>query len=202
MKLYFSKFSPFARKVLLTAYITDQIKKIEIVDLGQSGAFKPGPEYFQTNPLLKVPALQINPQESLIDSPIICEYLNSLSPRDKIYPSNTKDYFFQRKIESIADGVADAVVLRRMESLRPANLFSADYDNSQKLKIENGLNYLESICDRLNQRYMIGEIAVMCLLGYLDLRFPQENWRSSRPHLTQWFLECQNWEPFKNTKIN
>jgi glutathione S-transferase len=201
MKLFYSKFSPFARKVLITAHITGHIKNIEIVDFMKSGSFKPSEDYHKSNPLLKIPALQITPDNTIIDSPIICEYLNSISHKDKIYPTDQAHYFFQRKIESIADGATDATVLRRYESLRPTNLFSIDYDKSQKLKIENSLNYLESITDQLTNLHYIGELSVMCLLSYLDMRFPHEDWRISRPKLSNWYDECQNWEPFRATVI-
>ncbi len=202
MKLYFSKFSPFARKVLLTAYITDQIALIETIDLGKTGSFKPDANYYKINPLLKVPALELNTEETLIDSPVICEFLNSTSKKDKIYPPNSKEYFFQKKLESIADGAVDATVLRRLESLRPTNLFSSDFDQSQKLKADNSLDYLEILTSKFKQPYMIGELATMCLLGYLDLRFPNEDWRTPRPNLTKWFDECRTWPAFANTSAN
>ena len=202
MKLYFSKFSPFARKVLLTAYITDQIKNIETIDFGQTGRFVPNDDYYKTNPLLKIPALEISKDEAIIDSPIICEYLNGHSKKDKIYPPNQKNYFFQRKLESIADGACDATVLRRQESIRPPELFSKDWDNTQKLKVDNSLNYLETLVPQFQKPYLIGEISIMCLLGYLDFRFAHEDWRTPRPQLAKWFKECDQWRPFQETKAN
>lgn len=201
MKLFYSPFSPFARKVLLTAHITGHIKEIEIIDFMKSGSFKPDENYHQANPLLKIPALQVNTENTIIDSPVICEYLNRLSTQGHIYPTNFETYFFQKKIESIADGATDATVLRRYESLRPKELFSRDYDNTQKLKIENSLDYFETITEKFQNPYMIGEISVMCLLSYLDLRFPQENWRTNRPKLSQWLSEVQNWSAFKETRL-
>lgn len=200
MKLYFSAFSPFARKVLLTAYVTDQIKNIKTIDFGQTGRFVPSDDYYKKNPLLKIPALEINGQEAMIDSPIICEYLNTISKKDKIYPQNQSEYFFQRKIESIADGACDATVLRRQESIRPPELFSKDWDTAQKLKVDNSLNYLETLVPQFKKPYQIGEISVMCMLGYLDFRFSHEDWRTPRPKLTKWFKDCEEWAPFQQTK--
>lgn len=166
-----------------------------------SGSFKPPEDYFRSNPLLKIPALQITPDNAIIDSPVICEYLNAFSLQDNIYPLEQNQYFHQRKIESIADGACDAVVLRRYESLRPPHLFSHDYDTTQKLKVENSLDYLETITHEFTTPSMIGEISVMCLLSYLDVRFPEEDWRTPRPKLTKWYEECQNWEPFQATEL-
>ena len=167
----------------------------------KSGAFNPDKDFHRSNPLLKIPALQIAPDNSIIDSPVICEYLNAFSLQDNIYPIDQTQYFFQRKLESIADGATDATVLRRYESLRPPNLFSEDFDCKQKLKVEHSLDYLESISHQFTTPYMIGEISVMCLLSYLDLRFPKDDWRSTHPKLTDWYKDCQTWEPFQATTL-
>ncbi len=201
MKLFYSPFSPFTRKVLITAQITGHFKDIETIDTISSGTFKLSEDYHRSNPLLKIPALQISPDNSIIDSKIICEYLNANSKKDSIYPKNQDQYFLQKKIEAIADGATDATVLRRYESLRPTNLFSQDYDDKQKLKVDNSLNYLESQIDDLKNLHMIGEISIMCMLSYLDLRFPKENWRTTRPKLSKWYEECRTWEPFLSTRL-
>lgn len=201
MKLFYSQFSPFTRKVLITAQITGHFKDIETIDTMSSGTFKLSEDYYRSNPLLKIPALQITTDNAIIDSKIICEYLNVNSKQDSIYPKNQDQYFFQKKIEAIADGATDATVLRRYESLRPANLFSQDYDDKQKLKVDNSLNYLENQTYALNNLHLIGEISVMCMLSYLDLRFPNEDWRTTRPNLSKWYQECHTWEPFRSTRL-
>jgi glutathione S-transferase len=35
----------------------------------------------------------------------------------------------------------------------------------------------------------IGEITVACLLDYLDFRYPEENWRNTRPKLAAFQAE-------------
>jgi len=201
LKLYYSQYSPFTRKVLITAQITGHAKDIETIDTMTSGTFKLSEDYHRANPLMEIPALQVTPDDTIIDSKIICEYLNLNTKKDTIYPTNQDQYFFQRKLEAIADGACDATVLRRYESLRPTNLFSQDYDDKQKLKVDNSLNYIESLIPKLTTPYMAGEISVMCMLSYLDLRFPREDWRTNRPNLTKWYEECQTWEPFKTTRL-
>lgn len=166
-----------------------------------SGTFSLSEDYYRLNPLLKIPALQVNPDNTIIDSKVICEFLNMNSKKDSIYPKNQDQYFFQKKIEAIADGFTDSTVLRRYESLRPENLFSKDYDEKQKLKVDNSLNFLESITQELKSLHLIGAISVMCGLSYLDLRFPKEDWRATRPNLSKWYEECRTWGPFKTTNL-
>jgi glutathione S-transferase len=35
----------------------------------------------------------------------------------------------------------------------------------------------------------IGQITVGCALGYLDLRFVEDDWRRDHPGLSNWFVE-------------
>jgi hypothetical protein len=41
----------------------------------------------------------------------------------------------------------------------------------------------------LRDEPMIGEIAVSALLGYLDFRWPDRDWRDGRPNLTGWWFD-------------
>ena len=41
----------------------------------------------------------------------------------------------------------------------------------------------QSFCMGVN--YTLADIAVGCVLGYLDLRFPQVDWRLNHPNLTR-----------------
>lgn len=70
----------------------------------------------KTNPLVKIPTLVLDSGESVIDSPVICEYLNSISLAGTIYPKDQNLYFLQKKFEALADGAMDAAVLRRKRS--------------------------------------------------------------------------------------
>ena len=36
-------------------------------------------------------------------------------------------------------------------------------------------------------QFGIGQIGAACVLGYLDFRFAEENWREPRPQLAQWY---------------
>jgi glutathione S-transferase len=40
--------------------------------------------------------------------------------------------------------------------------------------------------ENLDGTFDIGTISIACALGYLDLRFASEGWRTSRPRLAAW----------------
>jgi len=203
MKLYYSKASPFTRKVLMTAAITGHCESIHIIDFGKTGTFVPSDDFHEKNPLIKIPALEIDNGETIVDSPIICEYLNDCSKTGLgVYPKHNElnDYYLARKLEAIADGMSDAAVLRRYEAMRPEQLRSQDYDQKQKAKIENGFAFFEKNINLLKtDRLMIGEISLLCCLDYLNLRFSEEKWLEKSPALKKWYNSMQSMDPVKKT---
>ncbi len=70
MKLYGNAASPFVRKALIIAH--ELGIKLEVVKTIPAG----NEEFRRINPLGKVPALVLDDGSVLIDSPVICEYLN------------------------------------------------------------------------------------------------------------------------------
>ena len=73
MKLRFSGTSPFVRKVVIQALETGLDSKIERITTATTD-----PALAKENPLCKVPSLTLDDGSHLYDSPVICEYLDSL----------------------------------------------------------------------------------------------------------------------------
>lgn len=173
---------------MATALICGLDDKIEIIDLMASGTFAPTDEFKKANPLAKIPTVILDNGEAIVDSPVICEYLDSKSVKGSIYPKDEDHYFLQKKFEAIADGCMDAAVLRRYESLRPIQQQSSEFDGKQKEKIALSFQYFESVVSKLGtEEFYIGEISVISMIGYVDYRFPQENWLANTPNLKKWY---------------
>lgn len=188
MKLYYANLSPYTRKVIATAKITGLFDQIEIIDLMSEGKFVATPELKKANPLAKIPALLLENGETVVDSPVICEYLNTKSTKGSIYPKDQDAYFFQRKLEALADGCTDATLLRRYESVRPPELQSTEWDLKQKEKMALSFKYFDSVAHLLQtEGFYIGEISIVAMIDYADVRFPQENWLSTAPNLKKWY---------------
>lgn len=178
MKLRYSTTSPFVRKVHVLAIETGQIDKIELVKTVTTD-----PDLGRNNPLQKVPALELDDGTSLYDSRVICEYLDSLSG-GKFFPPAGPARWTALRRQALADGMADAAVLRMGESKRPENYRYPDWDTRQKLKVMQGLAVLEA--DHLGPQLDIGTLTVAIALDYLDFRFKAEDWRKDHPKLTAW----------------
>ena len=182
MKLRFAPTSPYVRKVTVLAMETGLDDKIERVATATAPG-TPHAELGKENPLNKVPCLLTDDGLVLYDSPVICEYLDSLHGGRKWFPVGRPRWTALRQM-ALADGMLDAALLRRYEGLRPEDERSGDWDKAQKLKIDQALNALEGevkgFPDAAGAELTIGHVAIGCALGYLDFRFAPENWRGGR----------------------
>ena len=187
MKLYMNKLSPFARKVrilALEAGIADRIEEIDTV----VSPVAANETLARENPLTKIPALVTDKGDTFYDSPVICEYLDTLHKKRKFLPGTGPQRFVAMRCQALTDGILDAAVLCRYETaLRPEGLRWKDWIEGQKRKIRGGLDALEAEAASWGEDFDIGQIGAACVCGYLDFRFPDLEWRAGRPKLAAWF---------------
>jgi len=188
MKLRFSPLSPFVRKVRVFALETGQHERLELIPTVTGD---PAAELWRDNPLIKIPALVLNDVDSLYDSAVICEYLDTTHDGPKFFPASGAERWTALRRQALGDGMMDAAVLRRYESLRPQNLQSADWDATQKRKVDHGLAALEKEAASLGEITNIGTLTIAVMLGYLDFRFATENWAASAPTLACWYNQIK-----------
>ena len=184
MKLRFSPTSPYVRKVMVTCIETGQQDRIE---LAPTSVWDPNTDIRTVNPLGKVPALETQDGAVLFDSPVICEYLDSLHGGDKLFPADGAARWRALRQQALADGILDASILRLLEGKRPAEQQSADWDKRQTAAVLSALDTLEAEASDLEGPFDIGRISVAVALGYLDFRYPGMNWREGRPALAAWY---------------
>lgn len=186
MKLYYSPTSPYVRKVnvfAIEAGLDGELEKIA------TNPWVEDAKLLADNPLSKVPTIVLNNGTVLYDSPVICEYLDSLNQGKKLIPATGMERWEALRLQALGDGVLDAAVLRFLEQKRPVSEQSSDWNNMQRLTIQRALNYLEDVVDEWGTDVTIGQITIACALGYLDFRFADENWHQHQPELARWFTE-------------
>ncbi len=181
MKLFYSATSPYVRKVLAAA-ITRGIEG-RIALLPTNPHVSP-PELVQANPLSKVPCLVTEDGLSLFDSPVICEYLDTVGEALPLYPAHGALRWRALRLQALADGMMDAAVGRRMEMGRPAEAAREAVMLRARDAVRRALDLLEA--DPPHRLADIGSLSVGCALGYLDFRFAAEPWRQERPKLAAW----------------
>ncbi len=199
MKLVIAKPSPFARKVRV-ALREKGISCEEVVDNPwAAGTAVPG-----TNPLGKVPALILDDARVMYDSKVIVEYLETLGRPPPLIPSDPALRVTHRQIEALADGMCDAVVLVVLERSRPGDLQSSDWIGRQTRKIEAAAAELERLLGSGKWFTAFGfglaDIAAGCALGYLDLRFPELDWRTRHAALAPYFARLDARPSFAATR--
>jgi glutathione S-transferase len=181
VKLFYSAASPFVRKVMACAIARDLDGRIELVPTNPHAS---PPALLAANPLSKVPCLITDDGFALFDSPVICEYLDSLEGDIPLYPRGGARWIALRQ-QALADGIMDAAVSRRQEGLRPAEEARQAAMARNKAAIDRALAALEA--ELPHQAVDIGTISIGCALGYLDFRFAHEPWRPACPRLDAWF---------------
>ncbi len=185
MKLRHNAGSPFVRKVMVVAHehgLADRIELIATTVAPTQVNDSLAPE----NPLMKVPTLVTEDGQALFDSPVICEYLDSLASGRKLFPEAGSARWTALRQQALGDGILDALILCRYEvAARPEDKRFAGWTDAQLRKAHGGLAALER--EDLAGPRTIGHVTIGCMLGYLDFRFPEDGWRRRHPRLAAWY---------------
>ncbi len=197
MQLRYSPTSPYVRKVVVTAMEIGLDTEIEKIPTNPWDAATDLPS---DNPIGKVPALVIDGARVLFDSPVICEYLDNLHDGAKLFPPSGEARWSALRLQALGDGILDAAVLRLLEGRRPEERRSPDWVERQKNVVNRALDTLDKEADGLERdAASIGHVTIGCALGYLDFRFPNDDWRRGRPKLTQWYEKFSQRASMKET---
>ena len=190
MKLWYAPQSPFARKVRAAAIELGVEHRITL-EYAEVRPGKKNPSYASSvNPLRKVPTLVLDDGTALMDSTVICEYLDKLVGGGHLVPADGPDRWRILFQHAVAQGMCDAIVLVRYEqSLRPQALRWSDWVDDQWDKIWAGLAWFEdTAAHRLTiTRPDLSQLALACCLGYIDFRYPDTDWRKHFPKAASWY---------------
>lgn len=199
MRLYWSDASPFARKVRVVLRETGRTGQVEEV-LAEGNPLNPGSMPVAQNPLGKIPTLERESGPAVFDSRVICRFFAE-GAKPALYPA-APALWEVLTLESIGDGITDAAVAARYEmTVRPEPSRSTDWVEAQWNKVTRSLDFLESRwMAHLHGPLDMGQIAVGCALGYLDLRFAARDWRAGRPALAAWWEKLSARPSFAETR--
>jgi glutathione S-transferase len=151
MKLYISSASPFARKVRLVAHEAGLAPQVEEVPTVVSPV-KPNADLAKANPLMKLPTLVTDDGMALFDSPVICEYLDSLNTGRKLFPAAGPARWAALRQQAVADGILDAAIgVRYQTALAPKELQWTQWQDGQRAKWKQALDFLEADAKALDE---------------------------------------------------
>lgn len=198
MKLIGSLTSPYVRKVRLVL----AEKKLEC-EFEVDSPWSPDSQVSRLNPLGKVPVLVLDDSVAIYDSRVIVEYLDGLTPNNKLLPAPGRERILVKRWEALADGVNDAAASVVLERKRPAKQQSGDWIKRQIEKIAKSLAVMatdlgeQSFCT--GTHFSLADVATGAALGYLAFRMPELDWATEHPNLGQLFEKLSARASFADT---
>ena len=190
MKLYSSAPSPFGRKVKITAHLTGLFDQIDVVNVDGNDPLSAA---LNPNPLNKIPALELDSGQLIVDSKVICEYLITQSGRLELLPENLRVDVLSRA--ALADGITEAALLMVYERrFRAESQINTDWLTRQNQKVLGGLQWFTDNLTEIVATPTIDQVGLAVTLGYLDFRFSGE-WRTRFTDLALWLTQFQQMVP-------
>ena len=167
MKLCFSPTSPYVRKVRACAITREIDGQIELVPTDANASL---PAFVAINPLSKVPALVTDDGVALFDSPVICEYLDSVGDALPMFPAHGAARWRALKFQAMGDGILDASVPRRGEMQKPQDEGRVAWIARQKAAVDRTLDALEADPPHPDGRYRFDHGGLRARLSGFPLR--------------------------------
>ena len=184
MKIIGSTTSPYVRKVRIVL----AEKKIDY-EFEKHNPWAEDTRVPEFNPLGKVPVLQLEDGRTLYDSRVIVEFLDNVSPVNRLIPAENREKTEVKRWEALADGILDAAIAARLEGQRPDGEKSPATIARQMGKVGAGLALISG--DLEDRHFCCGidltlaDIAVGSCLGWLAFRFPQLEWAAKHENLAR-----------------
>lgn len=185
MDLIMSPASPYARKVrvlIREAGLSDRVREVPVTTIPMA----PAPEALAANPTGRIPALVRADGPAIYDSRVICRFLDAQAgggfyPDARLWEVLT--------LEATADGMMDsATAMVYATRFIDGGAALTPWLDAHWAKVTGALAALEGRwMSHLNGPLDAGQIAVGCVLGYLDLRHDARDWRATAPGLAAWF---------------
>ena len=177
LTLYNGPNSPFGRKAKITAIFHKIQLEEKIIKVQES-------EFLDNfNPLRKIPTLVINNNQTIIDSDNICLYFDEISSIETLFKK--ENYWQIMSTISVANGIMESVLERRMELIRPSNEQSKGFINKQEIRTFRTINWLEKNWDNYKKTISMDQIAIAVALEYTKFRFT-DSWSKDCKKLNEW----------------
>ena len=192
LTLYNGPNSPFGRKTKITAIVQEIEIEEKIIKVQEA-------EFLDSfNPLRKIPTLIIDDNQMIIDSDNICLYFDKISNKETLF--DRRNYWQIMSIISVANGLMEAVLERRMELIRPSNEQSKSFIDKQEIRVFRTILWIEKNWNNfMSDKISMDQISVACALEYTKFRFTN-SWIKDCKKLNIW-LEKFNKNEFMNLTI-
>ncbi len=193
MKLLYTPRSPYARKVCVVA-----LEKAVTLDCVSEDLVNKSSRLLQANPLGKIPTLILDDGRTITDSPVICEYLDSLKENPALIPKEPSLRSSILTFAAIADGLMDVTVGAFLERRRHPDDFNAAFIAAQQETVYRCLTYFDAQIEQWQGLNLAG-IGIASAIGYLRFRLPHWWPASYCQRLVHWYEEFSQRKSMQET---
>ncbi len=203
MKLYGSPTSPYVRKARVL--IAEKGLTVEFV---VEDPWADNSPIIEKNPLSKVPALEIGPDNYMFESALVVHYLDHVDGRS-FTPRDPPGYWQAQWWQALGNGIIDAAIQRIFETRRPPEHQLRDKMEREEGRVQRAIALGEKSFKGgdflVGNRFSLADLVLGVGLQYVDFRYPHD-WRATAPKLAAWhkgiaarpsFVETQppGWTP-------
>ena len=186
LTLYWAPTSPFARLVMAAAHelgVAGRLRLVEATVENIVDVVSPA------NPLAQIPTLDLGNGMILYDSAVIVAWLDTQfgETLDSPLGGAGDDRWRIATRTAAATGLMDAAVAGRHLSLQPESQRPDSLIERLRDRRARVLTHLAETAAPAGAPVTTDAIAAGCALGYLDFRYPEEDWRGGRPALASWY---------------
>jgi glutathione S-transferase len=195
MKLYIAPPSPFARKcriVVREKGLTGRVEEVLV------NPYESPEALLAVNPIAQVPALLTDEGEAILDSPVICEWLDRQGSGATLLPVDGPERWRVKRVEGLASAVLEMGVKLVLEKRRPESERSPSWMGRWTENMSRALDALEA-ADVAAEPLDMGVITAGCAVTWLDFRHPDFDWKTGRPGLVALQAALERRASFRET---
>jgi glutathione S-transferase len=195
VKLYITAPSPFARKCRIVAREKGLIGRIQEIAIDP---YASPAELLAVNPIAQAPALVIDDNTAITDSPVICEWLDRNGSGPMLLPLDGPDRWRVKRIETLAGAALEMGVKLVLEQRRPEAERSASWIARWTDNMARALDALEA-ADLEAEPLDLGVITAACAVTWIGFRHPGFDREAGRPRLVALREKLEDRPSFRQT---
>lgn len=198
MKLISATPSPYARKVRIAL-----AEKGIPFELHTEVPWNDDTSLPRHNPLEKLPVLVLDDGTTVWESSHILDWIERKHPHPPLLPQDDDGHLAHKRMDALATGMCDALVLVFFERMRPEGQRSQNWMDRQLRKVHGGLAEIARVVGEreyaVGDRFGIADIAAGSVLGYMEVRFRELDWRGLYPALGHYMDGLMRRTSFQDT---
>jgi glutathione S-transferase len=203
MRLYVTPASPWVRRVRVTILELGIEDRFEFVQTrwphswGTQTVAMPA-DFTAATPVMRIPAL-VTDSVALTDSHAICDYLNAEFGGFRLLAREGIARWQALATMALANGVLEAQIMRRAETLRSDAERSNDFIAKMRDRTFRCFAALEKQLPTFGATFDLAQITTAVACGYDDWRYGPD-WRGTAPKLAAWYDQVAERPSMKATE--